>query len=101
MQLGTQVLAHGYDAGKQLAGRKRPITVDTGCLSLAVLVQAASVQDSMRPRYRPRLVRMQPLWADARYREPLAAPAAAPLNLRVEVSRVPSGHRGFVVRSRR
>ena len=35
----------GYDAGKQINGRKRHIVVDTTGLLLAVLVTAASVQD--------------------------------------------------------
>ncbi len=35
----------GYDAGKKIKGRKRHILTDTGGLLVAMLVQAASVQD--------------------------------------------------------
>lgn len=36
---------HGYEVGKQVAGRRCPIAMDTQGLPLTVLVQAASVQD--------------------------------------------------------
>ncbi|WTZ38052.1 transposase [Streptomyces sp. NBC_01390] len=39
--------SQGIDAGKKIAGRKRSIITDTLSLLLAVLVTAASVQDSM------------------------------------------------------
>lgn len=35
----------GYDAGKQINGRKRHIVVDTIGLLLAVVVHAANIQD--------------------------------------------------------
>lgn len=37
----------GYDAGKQIKGRKRHIVVDTLGLILAVIVHAADVQESL------------------------------------------------------
>ncbi|HSW46306.1 MAG TPA: IS5 family transposase [Phycisphaerae bacterium] len=37
--------ARGYDAGKKIKGRKRPIVVDTLGLILAVVVHAADIQD--------------------------------------------------------
>jgi transposase len=37
--------SRGYDAGKKINGRKRPVAVDTLGLLLCVLVTAASVQD--------------------------------------------------------
>lgn len=41
--------SQGIDAGKKIAGRKRSIVTDTLGLLLAVLVTAASVQDSVKP----------------------------------------------------
>lgn len=75
-------------------------------LPLAVLVQAASVQDPVgaapvlagAKAYAPTL---QLLWADARYQGPLVATAAAALGLRVEVVSKPPGTKGFVVLPRR
>lgn len=40
--------AQGIDAGKKIVGRKRSIVIDTVGLLLAVMVTAASVQDSIR-----------------------------------------------------
>ncbi|MGI4734256.1 MAG: IS5 family transposase [Janthinobacterium lividum] len=106
VRTGSKRGAHGYDAGKQVAGRKRHIAVDTQGLPLAVLVQAASVQDPVGAA--PVLVeakanapQLQLLWADARYQGPLVATAAAALGLRVEVVSKPPGTKGFVVLPRR
>lgn len=48
VKTSTSVHAHnqGIDAGKKIVGRKRSIVTDTIGLPLAVLVAAASVQDS-------------------------------------------------------
>jgi len=45
VRTGGKRSCHGYDAGKQVAACKRHIVVDTQGLPLAVLLQAASVQD--------------------------------------------------------
>ena len=97
---------HGYDAGKQIGGRKRHIVVDTQGLLLAVLVQAASVQDPVGAapvlaEAKANAPQLQLLWADARYQGPLVATAATALELRVEVVRAPAGTKGFVVLPRR
>ena len=74
--------------------------MDTQGLPLAVLVQAASVQDPVGAA--PVLVeakantpQLQLLWADARYQGPLVATAAAALGLRVEVVRAPTRYQGL------
>jgi transposase len=70
--------------------------VDTQGLPLAVLVQAASVQDPVGAA--PVLEHAK---ADTRYQGPLVATAAAALGLRVEAVRAPPGTKGFVVLPRR
>jgi transposase len=80
--------------------------VDTQGLPLAVLVQAASVQDPVGAapvlaEARVNAPQLQLLWADARYQGPLVATAAAALGLRVEVVSKPPGTKGFVVLPRR
>ena len=78
---------HGYCAGKQVAGRKRPVAVDTLGLPLAVLVQPASMQDSVGAapvlgQAKACAPNLQVLWADARPQGPLVATATAALRLR-------------------
>lgn len=73
---------------------------------LAVLVQAASVQDPVGAapvlaEAKANAPQLQLLWADARYQGPLVATAAAALGLRVEVVRAPPGTKGFVLLPRR
>lgn len=64
----------GFDAGKQVKGRKRHIVVDTLGLLLLVLVTPGNVQDKpggkqLLTRLYPRLAlpRLQLLWADGGY----------------------------------
>ena len=71
-----------------------------------MLVQAASVQDPVGAapvlaEAKANAPQLQLLWADARYRGPLVATAAAALGLRVEVVRAPPGTKGFIVLPRR
>ena len=80
--------------------------MDTLGLPLAVLVQAASVQDPVGAapvlaEAKARAPNLLLLWADARYQGPLVATAAAALGLRVEVVSKPPGTKGFVVLPRR
>jgi putative transposase len=62
--------AVGFDAGKQVYGRKRHILVDTLGLLLVVVVTAASLQDAssapvLVPRVRAQFPRLQKIIADA------------------------------------
>lgn len=63
----------GYDAGKQIQGRKRHIVVDTLGLLLAVLVTAASVQDRdgaklLLQRLTGSCKKLRRIWVDGGYR---------------------------------
>lgn len=80
--------------------------MDTLGLPLAVLVQAASVQDPVGAapvlaEAKARAPDLQLLWADARYQGPLVATAATALGLRGEVVSKPPATKGFVVLPRR
>ncbi len=64
----------GFDAGKQVYGRKRHILVDTLGLLLVVVVTAASLQDAssapvLEPRVRGSFPRLQKVMADAGYKQ--------------------------------
>ena len=63
----------GYDAGKQVNGRKRHLIVDTIGLVMCVIVTAASVQDRDGARQifetiRHHFPRLKLIWADGNYR---------------------------------
>lgn len=67
--------ARGYDAHKQVMGRKRHLLVDTQGFVLKAVVSAADVQDRDGVRlvahalhlYGPELPRLRKVWADAGY----------------------------------
>lgn len=74
--------SQGIDAGKKIAGRKRSIVTDTLGLLLAVLVTAASVQDSVAgTRLIDQVAAEHPtvrkVWVDGGYRQHLVEHAAA------------------------
>ncbi len=89
----------GIDAGKKIVGRKRSIITDTLGLLLAVLVTAASVQDSVAGTHlldqvaatHPGLRRA---WVDGGYRKHLVEHAAA-LGINMEIVERRPGTRGF------
>jgi putative transposase len=63
----------GFDAAKKIKGRKRHIVTDTDGSLLAVLVEAANVQDNhaavpLLRSLRPRVPRLRHLFADRLYR---------------------------------
>lgn len=89
----------GIDAGKKIVGRKRNIVTDTLGLLLAVLVTAASVQDSAAgARLLDRVVADHPgirkVWVDGGYRQHLVEHAAT-LGIDMEITARKSGTRGF------
>ncbi len=92
----------GFEAGKQVYGRKRHILVDTLGLLLVVVVTAASVQDAssaplLTPRLRGRFPRLQKVIADAGYKQQFSEWFAHTLDWLVDiVSRMPH-QRGFQV----
>jgi transposase len=73
----------GYDAGKKVKGRKRHILVDTLGLLLSVAVHSADIQDRdgaalvLNPRTRALFPFIERIFADAGYRGPRVANAAA------------------------
>jgi putative transposase len=99
----------GYDGGKKVAGRKRPIVVDTLGLLLAVAVTSAAADDGtaaprvlgkLDPQEHPRLAK---LWADQKYRNRKLDRWLATTQARygVEVVQRPLGAQGFVLLHRR
>jgi putative transposase len=109
----------GYDAGKQVWGRKRHLIVDTLGLVLLVVVTAASVQDrdggkvllkalfdrikKPHPRYRHwwRFCRLKLIWADGGYRGELIEWVKRTLGWQLEIVEKVEGQKGFVVLPRR
>ena len=91
--------ARGYDAGKQVNGRKRHVLVDTLGLILLVLVLPANIQDRDGARqllerfYGPqRRRRIKHIWADGGYTGALVAWAAARWHCVVEIVKRTEAH---------
>ncbi|MFF8430641.1 IS5 family transposase [Streptomyces sp. NPDC016566] len=91
--------SQGIDAGKKIVGRKRNIVTDTLGLLLAVLVTAASVQDSVAgTRLLDQVAANHPgirkVWVDGGYRQHLVEHAAT-LGIDMEITARTPGTRGF------
>jgi putative transposase len=98
----------GYDAGKQVNGRKRHLLVDVLGLLLAVYVHAASVQDRKGAKellHRAKakgFSRLQLIWADGGYRGlPLAAWVLAITGWLLTIVERTAGQVGFQLLPRR
>lgn len=96
----------GYDAGKNVNGRKRHIVVDTCGLLLAVLVTGAHVQDRDGARLllwalRACFPTIRLVWADSGYSGKLVDWATAALRLNLQIVRKLAEQVGFVVLHRR
>jgi len=96
----------GYDAGKNVNGRKRHIVVDTLGLLLVVMVTAASVQDRdggarILERLRFRMPGVAVVWADGGYAGRLVAYARLVLKLTIIIVRKKEGQRTFEALPRR
>jgi putative transposase len=96
----------GYDAGKQVWGRKRHLLVDTLGLVLGVVVTAASVSDPAGARqvFKRRgggSKRLHKIWVDGTYRGKLEDWVATHLKCLLEPVRRPAGSKGFVLLPRR
>lgn len=96
----------GFDAGKQCAGRKRHVLVDTLGLLLVVVVTAASVQDRdgarlVLQRQRGACKKLRRVWVDGAYRGRLLDWARQHVRLILQVVRRSDDMRGFVVLPRR
>ncbi|MWA07637.1 IS5 family transposase [Actinomadura sp. LD22] len=99
------VADQGIDAAKKIVGRKRSIVVDTLGLLPAVLVTAASVQDSVAgTTLINQIAGQQPalrtIWVDGGYRQHLVEHAAA-IGIDMQIVQRPPGVRGFTPLPRR
>ncbi|MFF0516872.1 IS5 family transposase [Streptomyces sp. NPDC004250] len=101
VKTSTNALAssQGIDAGKKIAGRKRSIVTDSIGLLLAVLVTAASVQDSVAgtellDKVATEHPRVRKVWVDGGYRQHLVEHAAT-LGIDMEITQRSPGTRGF------
>jgi putative transposase len=97
----------GYDAGKQVKGRKRHLLVDTVGHLLKVILHSASLQDRDGARLLlealPAMVRLRLvlIWADGGYRGQLVAWCRQLLNLILAIVSIPPEQKGFAVLPRR
>ena len=100
----------GFDAGKQVSGRKRHLLVDVLGLVLVAVVHAASLQDydgarRVLAKVRTRFSRLRLIWADSIYERRGLPPWVRDLRtrrkLRLEVVKRREGQQGFEVLPRR
>ena len=97
----------GYDAGKQVKGRKIHALVDSEGLPMGVVVHSAAIQDRdgavlVLDKIRRRSPWLELIWADGGYStwQVEAAVAKVPL-LRIEIVKRSDDMKGFVVLPRR
>lgn len=99
----------GYDAGKQIFGRKRHILVDTLGLLLLVVVHSAGTQDRDGARVvlaplANSFSRLRKIWADSIYNGGIAEWVRGLRRrnrVELEIVRRPDGVKGFLVLARR
>ena len=109
VKIADQAGVRGYDAGKEINGRKRHLVVDTLGLVLAVVVTGGAVQDRDGARrvltvLARRFSRLVCVWADGGYAGTLVAwlwQLRARRRVRLELVRRANGQRGFAVLPRR
>src|SRR5437870_4524785 len=97
----------GYDAAKQVKGRKRTLVVDTLGLLLDLWVHPADIQDydagkevlATIVEFYPRLKKV---WAEGQFgKNGLPEWAAAEAGVELEIVKRPEGAKGFVVQAKR
>src|SRR5262249_14657131 len=96
----------GYDAGKQIKGRKRHLIVDTLGLIWVALVTAASVQDPAGAKQalaqmEPHSERLHKIYADGRYGGSLPNLVKNLFDWELEVVKKADDQPGFVVLPKR
>jgi putative transposase len=96
----------GFDAGKNVNGRKRHIAVDTIGLLLVAIVTAASVAEAnsaplLGPKLQGTSARLKKIWADAAYKEQFIAWFRDKCKVMVEIVKRREGAIGFEVQPRR
>jgi putative transposase len=92
----------GYDAGKQVKGRKRHILVDTMGLLLFVMVLTADIQDRdgaklLFEKVKTRFPRLQLVWADGGYAGKLVNWVKQFYHWVLEIVKRPDDAKGFVL----
>jgi putative transposase len=97
---------HGYDAGKQVKGRKRHILVDTLGLLLMVIVSSASLSDrdgavQLFNATDGALPRLRRVWADQNYAGELVEWVKRLFSFVLDIVRRPKQQRGFHVLPKR
>ncbi|MFL5801858.1 MAG: IS5 family transposase [Roseiflexaceae bacterium] len=98
--------ARGYDAGKQVKGRKRHIMVDTlGCL-LLVMITSASVQDrdgglDLCVEIQRQLASVKKIWADQSYARALVDLVRQYFSFALEIISGATDQQGFQVQPKR
>ena len=97
----------GYDAGKQVKGRKIHAPVDSEGLAMRVVIHSAAIQDRdgaglVLDKIRRRFPWLELIWADGGYNawQVVAAVAKVP-SLRLEIVKRSDDTKGFVVLPRR
>jgi putative transposase len=96
----------GYDAGKQVKGRKRHLLVDTQGHILGLLVLPANVQDPdgaklLLDPVKNRLLKFTHLWADGRYAGAFVEWVKERFGWTLEIVKKPKDQPGFQVLPRR
>ncbi len=96
----------GFDAGKNVKGRKRNIAVDTLGLLLVVVVTAASFVDAnsaplLGPKLQGKSSRLKKIWADGGYKEQFIEWFQETCKVLVEIVRRREGAIGFEVQPKR
>jgi putative transposase len=97
----------GYDAGKQVKGRKIHALVDSEGLPMRVVVHSAAIQDRDRAglvldKIRRRFPWLELVWADGGYNARQVDAAVAKMSrLRLEIVKPRDDMKGFVVLPRR
>jgi putative transposase len=96
----------GFDAGKQVNGRKRHIVVDTMGLLLAVVVHTAAIQDRdgaklVMMKIAGRFPRLKLIWADGAYAGQLIDWVKAFGDWILHIVKRQASQKGFVVLPRR
>jgi putative transposase len=96
----------GYDTGKKVKGRKRPMLVDTLGLLMAIVLTAASGSDPagarlLLSRLGGACKKLRLLWVDGTYRGQLVEWVAQHLRFVLRVVLRPEGCKGFVLLPRR
>jgi len=96
----------GYDAGKQVKGRKRHILVDTLGLLMMVVIHPANIQDYhgaklVLAKIKGQFPRLKRIWADGIYGGPLVTWVLATLGVILSIVTRDPGQKGFKVLPKR